>query len=49
MNRLGAPDKLVKYIGRGPETSIATASSKDFKHTEQKFMSQFKQAIGIKE
>ena len=47
MNRLGAPNTLVKYIGRGPEATMATASSKDFKATEEKFMRKFKKAIGI--
>ena len=47
MNRLGKSDKLVKYIGRGPQATMATASSKDFKATEERFMNKFKEVIGF--
>lgn len=47
MNRLGAPDSIVKYIGRNPEATMATASSKDHKATEQKFLNRFKEVIGM--
>ena len=47
MNRLGVTNRVVKYIGRGPEATIATASSRDFKATEQKFMNQFKEVVGM--
>lgn len=48
MKRLGVEHPLVKYIGRRPEATMATASSKDFKATEQKFMDEAREAIGIK-
>ncbi|CAI2382475.1 unnamed protein product [Moneuplotes crassus] len=49
LSSLGFVGKSVKYIGRGAEASIATASSKDYKATEEKFMNEFKQTIGIHE
>lgn len=48
MNRLGAPNSIVKYIGRGPEATMATASSTDHKATEQKFLNRFREVIGMK-
>ena len=47
MTRLGFEAPKVTYIGRGPEATMATASSKDFKATEEKFMKKFRNVIGI--
>ena len=49
MKRLGVDNHHLKYIGRGPEATIATGSSKDFKDTENSIMNKFKNVVGIKE
>ena len=46
--RLGADKHHIKYIGRGPEATIATGSSKDYKDTENAIMNEFKKIAGIK-
>lgn len=48
MKRLGNSNPTVNYIGRHSESTIATASSKDFKATDEKLISHFKNEIGVK-